>query len=66
MLVKTSWHNDYPNFGRVMDALGYSAAKVVENKVDITYDGKLLVKAGLRTAIDVAQDRTLCDRLLHR
>ncbi len=53
LLVKTSWHNDYPNFGRVMDALGYSAARIVENKVDIAYDGKLLVKGGLRTKIDV-------------
>lgn len=55
LLVKTSWHNDYPNFGRVMDALGYSAAKVVENKVSIAYDGKLLVKGGLRTDIDVEE-----------
>lgn len=55
LLVKTSWHNDYPNFGRIMDALGYSAAKVAENKVDISYDGKLLVKGGLRTAIDVEE-----------
>jgi len=55
LLVKTSWFNDYPNFGRVMDALGYSAAKVVENKVDISYDGKRLVKNGLRTSIDVEE-----------
>lgn len=55
LLVKTSWYNDYPNFGRVMDALGYSAAKVVEDKVDIAYDGKLLVKGGLRTKIDVEE-----------
>lgn len=53
LLVKTSWHNDYPNFGRIMDALGYSSAKVVENKVDMAYDGKLLVKGGLRTAVNV-------------
>lgn len=53
LLVKTSWHNDYPNFGRIMDALGYSSAKVIEEKIDITYDGLLLVKGGLRTAIDV-------------
>jgi len=59
LLVKTSWHNDYPNFGRVMDALGYSTAKVVENKVDITYDGKLLVKSGLRTAIDVEEIKAI-------
>lgn len=55
LLVKTSWHKDYPNFGRVMDAVGYSKAKIVESKVDMSYDGKLLVKGGLRTAIDVEE-----------
>ena len=59
LLVKTSWHNDYPNFGRIMDALGYSEAKIVENKVDIRYDGKLLVKGGLRTSIDVEEIKVI-------
>jgi len=36
-LVKTSWHGGDPNWGRIIDALGYSAAKVVEEKVDIAY-----------------------------
>src|SRR3990172_6349968 len=36
-LVKTSWHGGDPNWGRIMDALGYSAATVMENKVDIAY-----------------------------
>ncbi|MEI7730768.1 MAG: bifunctional glutamate N-acetyltransferase/amino-acid acetyltransferase ArgJ [Verrucomicrobiota bacterium] len=36
-LVKTSWFGGDPNWGRIIDALGYSAAKVVENKVDIAY-----------------------------
>jgi glutamate N-acetyltransferase/amino-acid N-acetyltransferase len=36
-LVKTSWHGGDPNWGRVIDALGYSSAKVVESKVDIGY-----------------------------
>lgn len=36
-LVKTSWHGGDPNWGRIMDALGYSPAKVVEEKVDIGY-----------------------------
>jgi len=59
LLVKTSWHNDYPNFGRVMDALGYSAAKIVEEKVDIFYDGKQLVKKGLRTLINVEEIKAI-------
>jgi glutamate N-acetyltransferase/amino-acid N-acetyltransferase len=36
-LVKTSWHGGDPNWGRIIDAIGYSAAKVVEEKVDIGY-----------------------------
>ena len=29
-LVKTSWHGGDPNWGRIIDAIGYSAATVVE------------------------------------
>src|SRR5204863_8765666 len=36
-LVKTSWCGGDPNWGRIIDALGYSSAKVVEEKVDIAY-----------------------------
>ncbi len=36
-LVKTSWHGGDPNWGRIIDALGYSPATVVEQKVDIGY-----------------------------
>jgi len=36
-LVKTSWHGGDPNWGRIIDAIGYSAATVVEEKVDIGY-----------------------------
>ncbi len=36
-LVKTSWHGGDPNWGRIIDALGYSSAKIVEGKVDIGY-----------------------------
>jgi glutamate N-acetyltransferase/amino-acid N-acetyltransferase len=36
-LVKTSWHGGDPNWGRLIDALGYSPAVIVEEKVDIGY-----------------------------
>jgi len=36
-LVKTSWHGGDPNWGRIIDAVGYSAARVIENRVDIGY-----------------------------
>lgn len=45
-LVKTSWHGGDPNWGRIIDAIGYSAATVVEEKIDIGYSapngGKIL------------------------
>jgi glutamate N-acetyltransferase/amino-acid N-acetyltransferase len=36
-LVKTSWHGGDPNWGRIIDAIGYSPATVVEAKIDIGY-----------------------------
>ena len=39
-LVKCSWNGSDPNWGRVIDAVGYSGARVDENKVDI-YFGSL-------------------------
>ena len=36
-LVKTSWHGGDPNWGRIIDAVGYSSATVVEEKIDIGY-----------------------------
>jgi glutamate N-acetyltransferase/amino-acid N-acetyltransferase len=36
-LVKTSWHGGDPNWGRIICALGYSAATVIEERVDIGY-----------------------------
>ena len=36
-LVKTSWNGGDPNWGRIIDALGYSSAQVVEERVDIGY-----------------------------
>ncbi len=36
-LVKTSWCGGDPNWGRIIAALGYSSAKVIEEKVGIAY-----------------------------
>jgi glutamate N-acetyltransferase/amino-acid N-acetyltransferase len=53
MLVKTCWHGDYPNWGRIMDALGYSPAKVDQDKVDIFYDKLAAVRKGIATKTSV-------------
>jgi glutamate N-acetyltransferase/amino-acid N-acetyltransferase len=49
-LVRTSWCGGDPNWGRILDALGYSDAKVVEEKVDFGYSapGDKRVKYSLK------------------
>ena len=54
-LVKTSWVGSYPNWGRLMDALGYSPAQVDENKVEIHYGKLLAVKNGLKAGASIEQ-----------
>jgi glutamate N-acetyltransferase/amino-acid N-acetyltransferase len=63
VLVKTSWFGGDPNSGRIIDALGYSPARIVEEKVDIGYsahgskDITWSLRKGLPTRVDFA---TLC------
>jgi glutamate N-acetyltransferase/amino-acid N-acetyltransferase len=62
-LVKTSWHGGDPNWGRIIDALGYSPAKVVEETVDIGYSapGSRKILWSLRRGQPTrATFRTLC------
>jgi glutamate N-acetyltransferase/amino-acid N-acetyltransferase len=59
VLVKTSWCGGDPNWGRVMDALGYSRAKVREELVDIAYNGVRAVRGGLATKTPVAKIRKI-------
>ncbi len=46
-LTKCAWFGGDPNWGRIMDALGYSGAKMREETVDIFYDGIIAVKNGM-------------------
>jgi len=62
-LVKTSWHGGDPNWGRIIDALGYSPAKIVEGKVDIGYspaDGKKVLWSLKRGQPTQATFKQLC------
>jgi len=54
-LVKTSWVGTSPNWGRIMDSLGYSKAKVDESRVAIAYDGVVTVKGGVATGVKQAR-----------
>lgn len=56
-LVKCAWFGQDPNWGRIMDALGYCGAKMREETVDIYYDGVLAVKNGI-------QSRTPLEKIL--
>jgi glutamate N-acetyltransferase/amino-acid N-acetyltransferase len=63
MLVKTSWFGGDPNWGRIVDALGYSPARIVEDRIDLGYsapaskDITWSLRRGLPTTVDFA---TLC------
>jgi glutamate N-acetyltransferase/amino-acid N-acetyltransferase len=50
-LVKTAWAGPNANWGRVMDALGYSAARVDENRVDLWFDEMHAVHQGCGTRV---------------
>lgn len=47
LLVKTSWFGNDPNWGRIIDAAGYSGAELLEDRVDIFYDSTICVRGGM-------------------
>lgn len=49
-LVKCAWNGEDPNWGRIMDAIGYSTAKAREEMIDIFYDGLIAVQNGMKSA----------------
>jgi len=57
MLNKTAWAGNRPNWGRIIDAVGYSHAQVQENLIDITYDDAPAARGGM--AFPEASEETL-------
>jgi glutamate N-acetyltransferase/amino-acid N-acetyltransferase len=55
VLVKTSWCGGDPNWGRILDALGYSRARIDEDLVDIAYNGVPAVRGGMATRTPLAK-----------
>jgi glutamate N-acetyltransferase/amino-acid N-acetyltransferase len=55
VLVKTSWCGGDPNWGRILDALGYSRARVRQERVDIAYNGLLAAQVGMATRTPLAK-----------
>jgi len=54
-LAKCAWFGGDPNWGRIMDAIGYSGAKMREELIDIYYDGMLAVKGGTASSTPFAK-----------
>ena len=46
-LVKSAWAGGDPNWGRILDAAGYSGATFDPDKVEILYDGMGAAKNGM-------------------
>ncbi|MDE1170582.1 MAG: bifunctional glutamate N-acetyltransferase/amino-acid acetyltransferase ArgJ [Verrucomicrobium sp.] len=61
-LVKCSWCGEDPNWGRIMDALGYSGAKVREEMVEIFYDGVQAAVNGQRSRVSPARLKKVVSR----
>jgi glutamate N-acetyltransferase/amino-acid N-acetyltransferase len=46
-LVKCAWAGGDPNWGRIMDALGYSGARMIEERTHISYGDLPIVEGGV-------------------
>ena len=55
VLVKTSWCGGDPNWGRILDALGYSRARINADLVDIAYEGLPAVRGGMPARTPLAK-----------
>ena len=46
LLVKTAWFGGDPNWGRIIDAVGYSGAEITPDEINIRYDDVYAVRNG--------------------
>jgi glutamate N-acetyltransferase/amino-acid N-acetyltransferase len=59
ILVKCAWYGGDPNWGRIMDAVGYSGARIREDRIRIAYDGAVAVEGGMPAATPAARLRAV-------
>ena len=52
LLNKTAWAGSYPDWGRIMDAIGYSSAKIIDEQVNIFYGNTQAVEGGCQYNVD--------------
>jgi len=58
-LVKSSWNGGDPNWGRIIHAVGYSRARIVESFVDIHINGKAACLGGLQAPTPMEEMRAI-------
>jgi glutamate N-acetyltransferase/amino-acid N-acetyltransferase len=58
-LVKCAWAGGDPNWGRILDAVGYCGVRMDESKTDIFYDKLAAVKNGIATKTDSGKLRAV-------
>ena len=61
-LVKCAWAGGDPNWGRILDAVGYSGVKMKESVVDIFYDTLPVAVGGVAAATPVKKLRLVAAR----
>jgi len=59
ILVKCAWYGGDPNWGRIMDAVGYSGARIREERIRIAYNGAPAVEGGMPAGTSVARLRAV-------
>lgn len=59
MLVKTAWNGADPNWGRVMDALGYSGADLCETRISLDFDDVPAVRGGISAGTSLEKLRAV-------
>lgn len=64
MLVKTAIYGRDPNWGRIIAAIGYSGANIVENKINININNVRLVAKGLGANNDRAIKKALANNTI--
>jgi glutamate N-acetyltransferase/amino-acid N-acetyltransferase len=57
ILVKCAWYGGDPNWGRIMDSIGYSGARIREERIRIAYDGAAAVEGGMPARTPAARLR---------
>ena len=60
LLCKTAWFGGDPNWGRILDAAGYSGARINTSQFSLYYEGTAVVKAGIDAGVS---EEKMCEIL---